>query len=116
VVNLNGFTVELLSPVDGPFEAEAGHEFGVRVKVTMLCGCPTEPEGLWNSEEFDIRAQWIRGGKVVGEAPMTFAGTTSEYAGSLVAPSEAGPVTLRVLAIDRARANTGMAELLGLIH
>lgn len=116
VVNLNGFTVELLSPAGELFEATSGEAFAVRAKVTMLCGCPTEPGGMWNSDEYDIRAQWVRDGTVVAEIPLTFAGTPSEYAGAIAAPAEPGAVTLRVLAVDRARANTGMTDRPGLIR
>lgn len=116
VVVLNGFTVELLTPDPAAFVASPGSEVPVRVRVTMLCGCPTEPGGMWDSSRWEIRAQWVRGGTVLGEGALEFSGTRNEYAGSLAAPGEGGAVTLRVLAVDRARANTGMAEAPGLIR
>jgi len=116
LVTLYGFTVELLSPDPSAFQAPAGSDVPVRARVTMLCGCPTEPGGMWDSSSWEIRAQWVRGGKVLGEGALEFSGTRNEYAGSLAAPAEGGPVTLRVLAVDRARANTGMAAAPGLIR
>jgi len=116
LVTLNGFTVELLSPAPGAFAAGTRQEVPVRARVTLLCGCPTQPGGLWDSDHYDIRAQWVRDGAVVAETPLAYAGTTSEYAGSLAAPAEPGAVTLRVVAVDRARANTGMAEAPGLVR
>lgn len=116
VVVLHGFTVELLSPEAQPFEAAAGEDVGVRARVTMLCGCPTEPGGLWDASGYDIRAQWIRDGEVVEETALAYSGTRSEYTGTLRAPADAGPVTLRVISVDRARANTGMVEALGRIR
>lgn len=116
VVSLYGFTVELLAPASVPFVVDPGAEMTVRARITMLCGCPTQPGGLWDSEPFDIRAQWVRDGTVVGETPLTYTGDVSEYAGTLAAPLEGGPVTLRVVSVDRARANTGMAEAPGRVR
>jgi len=103
VVELNGFTVELL---------EVGQEAGrvsVRARVTMLCGCPTEPGGLWDADRIRVLARLVRGDSVVAESELTFAGETSEYAGSVAAP-EPGSYELQVLALDPARANTGMVR------
>lgn len=116
VVSLYGFTVEILSPASLPFEAAAGSAVEVRAKVTMLCGCPTQPGGMWDSDRYDIRGQWVREGVVVGEATLSYAGVTSEYAGTLAAPAEAGPVTLRVVSVDPSRANVGMAEAMGRVR
>ncbi|MDT8341900.1 MAG: hypothetical protein RQ751_10340 [Longimicrobiales bacterium] len=116
VVTLHGFTVEMLAPTPSPFAAAPGEPVTVRARVTMLCGCPTQPGGLWDADGFDIRAQWVRDGVVVGEAPLTWTGTVSEYSGDLTAPAEGGPVTLRVVSVDRARVNSGMVEAPGLVH
>lgn len=116
VVSLHGFTVELLAPASVPFVAAPGSRVEVRAKVTMLCGCPTEPGGLWDSDGYDIRAQWVRDGAVLGEMPLAYAGSTSEYTGTLTAPRDTGSVTLRVISVDRARANTGMVEAAGLVR
>lgn len=107
ILELNGFTVELASPAEG-VELAAGERFDVRASVTMLCGCPTEPGGLWDSSAYEIVARAVRGGEVVAEWPMEFTGTTSEYAatGRLDAP---GAVELQVLAMHPERANFGMA-------
>jgi hypothetical protein len=116
LMNLNGFTVELLDPEPAPFLAGAGDSVPVRAKVTMLCGCPTEPGGMWDSNDFDIRAQWVRDGRILAEATLSFSGTRSEYEGVLAAPAGAGPVTLRVIAVDADRANTGMVEATGRVR
>jgi hypothetical protein len=107
VLELNGFTVELIGPVEGA-EIEAGKPFDIRARVTMLCGCPTEPGGLWDSSAYRITARALRGGEVVGEWPMEFAGTTSEYTVSATVDAP-GELDLQVIALDPAKANTGMA-------
>lgn len=118
VLTLRGFTVSLLEPAAPGFSLGAGESMAVRARITMLCGCPTEPGGLWDADRFTLLAQWVRDGRVLAETPLEFAGTTSEYRAQLLVPAEfaPGPVTVRVLAIDAERANTGMAEAPGRFH
>ena len=106
VVELNGFTVVVESP---GMEAVVGRTVEVRAKVTMLCGCPTEPGGLWDADRFDVLARLVRDGRTVVEVPLSFAGETSMYKGSILAP-EPGSYEVQVLALDPARANNGMAR------
>ncbi|MCS3628189.1 hypothetical protein GGP85_000054 [Salinibacter ruber] len=103
-LTLHGFIVEVLKPSStGP---QPGAELSVRARVRMLCGCPTEPGGMWDANRYTIRAQLLRDGAVVAEAPLAFAGTTNEYAGTVSVP-EAGATRLRVMAQDADRINFG---------
>ena len=107
IIELNGFTVEVQSPEIGQV-LHAGEAFDVRTRVTMLCGCPTEPGGMWDSDDYEIVVRAVRDHEVVGEWPMAFTGTTSEYAAPvrLDAPGE---FDLQVIAIDAGKGNAGMA-------
>lgn len=107
ILELLGFTVEMLSPGDGA-DVTAGQPVEVRGKVTMLCGCPTEPGGLWDADDYELLVQAVRGGEVVGSWPMEFAGETSHYVGTIML-EQPGEATLRMLAMDRKKANFGMA-------
>ena len=108
ILELNGFTVELQSPTEG--RASAGGSIPVRARVTMLCGCPTEPGGRWDSDDYELIARLVDGeGRTVSESTLRFAGTTSEYEGSLRAP-RAGDFELQVIASDAAKGNFGMAR------
>lgn len=107
IIELNGFTVEIQTPdADGP--VAAGEAFEVRARATMLCGCPTEPGGMWDSDDYEIFARAVRDGEIVGEWPMEFAGATSVYRTS-VTLDMAGEYELQVFVIDAAKGNTGMA-------
>ncbi|MDH3734263.1 MAG: hypothetical protein OEU54_12055 [Gemmatimonadota bacterium] len=108
IIELNGFTVEVQAPeVDA--ELSAGAAFEIRSRITMLCGCPTEPGGTWDSDDYEIFARAVRDGETVGEWPMEFAGETSHYAATatLDAPGE---FELQIFAIDTAKGNSGMAR------
>lgn len=108
IIELNGFTVEIMSPVAG--SVEAGAPFEVRARITMLCGCPTEPGGMWDSTDYEILARLTVGSEVVGEWPLVFAGSTSEYTGTALIET-AGDFVLHVIASDQKKANFGMASL-----
>lgn len=111
VLVLHGFTVEILGPDDGA-ELRQGQPLTVRARVTMLCGCPTEPGGRWDSDRYTIRAELVRSGAPVAAETLAYAGETSTYEGTLSVPAslDPGEYTLRVTAADPARANLGMAE------
>lgn len=106
ILTLYGFTVVTEVP-EGNNGPRAGSPFEVRANVTMLCGCPTEPGGLWDSDRITITARLVRRGDVVSETLMEYAGERSTYTGSLTA-AEAGEYDLVVLAVDAGKANTGM--------
>jgi hypothetical protein len=108
ILELHGFTVELLEPSIDLTNA-AGTDLAVRARVTMLCGCPTEPGGLWDSNQYSIEARIVQDGKVLETVALVFSGETSIYEGTIHAPAEDG-LALQVLAMDPAKGNFGMAE------
>lgn len=107
VLQLNGFTVELIAPEDEL--VRAGDPVEVRSRVTMLCGCGTEPGGMWDSDRYTIEARLLEDGRTVSRTDLSFAGTMSTYRGR-IEPPEPGRYTLQVLATDAERSNFGRAE------
>lgn len=104
VLVLYGFTVVLEAPTAS---SPAAGPLPVRAHVTMLCGCPITPGGLWDADRITVAARLLRDGEVVAETRLAYAGTTSTFAGTLVPPGP-GRYELRVTAVDAARANTGI--------
>lgn len=104
VLTVHGFIVEVIEATP----AAPGEELTVQARIRMLCGCPTEPGGLWDADRYTITAQLLRDGEVVTEAPMQYAGTTSHYEGTVTIP-EQGAAAVRVLASDAERVNFGVA-------
>lgn len=103
LLEIAGFIVDL-----PPLAAVAGQPVTIRAKVTMTCGCPTEPGGLWNADEITVTARVLRGATVVTELALPYAGQTSTYeaqAGAL----EPGTYTVEVLASDAGTANFARA-------
>jgi hypothetical protein len=107
ILTLHGFTVEM---VEAPASVPAGGSVTVETRVTMLCGCPTEPGGMWDADRYDLMLHLVRGERIVAVGSVTFAGETSRYTGSLRVPPDTpvGDYALRVVAVDAERANAGM--------
>ncbi len=109
VLELMGFTVAMLDPAEEGVTLPAGAPVTVRAKVTMLCGCPTEPGGLWDADGIEIVLRAVAAGEVLGEWPMAFSGQASEYTAE---PrfEHVGPLTLQIIASDAEAGNFGMVE------
>ena len=107
VLTLHGFTVEV---VDAPASGRPGEPMDLVARVTMLCGCPTEPGGMWDADRYDLEVALVQGERVVATAPLTWSGERSVYDGSIVVPdgTRAGDYALRIVAVDAERANAGM--------
>lgn len=109
VLTLHGFTVEILEPGTAA-TVPAGGELDLTVRITMLCGCPTEPGGMWDADRIERKVRLLDSeGRAVAESGLEFTGETSTYAGTLEAP-DPGTYTLLVTAADADRANFGTAR------
>lgn len=106
VLELPGFVVDVLSP-PAHIKLKGQSKVDLRANVIMMCGCPIEPGGLWDANAYEVQAIVHRNDKVVARVPLTYAGETSQFSGSV--PIE-GPGTYNVLvyAFDPANGNTGV--------
>lgn len=105
VLELNGFAVEVLEVSPSP--SDTGY-LEVVARVTMLCGCPLTPGGLWDAERVQVTAHLVRDGETLARKILTYAGEESTFSGSLPDPVAPG-AEVRVVASDPSRANFGMA-------
>ena len=106
LLEIHGFIVTALTPA-ADAKVKTGAPFEVRATVTMACGCPTEPDGMWDANRIRVVARVMRDGKIESETPMTYAGVQNTFHVNLPA-TVAGPVELQILALDPASANFGM--------
>ena len=107
ILELQGFTVQLETPGNG--RAARGTPFEVRGRVTMICGCPTQPGGMWDSDDYQILLRVSHGDRMLGEWPMEFAGETSWYT-TEVTLDVIGQVDLLMIAMDASKGNFGMTD------
>ena len=108
LLEIHGFIITPLAPL-ADAKVKVGSPFEVRATVTMACGCPTEPDGLWDANKIRVVARLLRDGKVESEIPMTYAGVQNTFHTD-VPVSAAGSMELQVLAMDPASANFGMTR------
>jgi len=108
LLEIHGFIITPLAPLPDA-KIKGGSPFEVRATVTMACGCPTEPDGLWDANKIHVVARLLRDGKVESEIPMTYAGVQNTFHVD-VPVTPAGPLELQVLAMDPGSANFGMTR------
>jgi len=101
LLELRGLVVEVL---DLAPEIAAG-ELKLHAKVRMLCGCPTEPGGLWDADKMEIKALLENEG-TVAEIPLMFTGETSHFAATV--PVEKGTYKATFYAYQPSTGNTGV--------
>jgi len=101
VLELPGFAITLIDPLP----ANVSGSVPLKVKVTMQCGCPITPGGIWDANKFQIAAQLENGAAV----PLTYAGEASTFQGSIPIP-RAGSYVLDVYAYDPSDGNTGLVK------
>jgi len=108
LLEIHGFIVKTLAPqMDA--QAKMGSPFEVRATVTMTCGCPIDPGGLWDANKIHVVARMVREGKIESETAMQYAGVQNTFKGDVPVASP-GQIELQVLAMDPENANFGLTK------
>ncbi len=105
ILEIPGFVVDILQPQT--HETVEGEEISIKANIVMMCGCPTSPDGTWDSSEYEIKALIIQEGERIDEVPLSFTGKTSTFEGSYSA-AEAGSYKIVVYAFHPETGNTGL--------
>lgn len=105
-VEMPGLVVDALSP-----PAHSRHSLGadieLNVNVTMMCGCPLTPDGLWDANAFDVEAIILRNGAKVDRVTLEYAGQASQFSATY-RPDEPGAYQAIIAAHQPANGNTGL--------
>jgi len=108
LLELPGFVVGILSPAAHSTIRGAHEVVSVDVSVTMMCGCPIEPGGLWDAEAFEVVAL-VTHNESMKHWPvkLKYAGEANRFEGDIetIAP---GAYEVTVYAYDPANGNTGL--------
>lgn len=105
VIEVPGFVVDL---DETPATAMVGESLTLGAKVTMMCGCPVTPGGLWNAETYKIAAHVSVDGAVLPEVALS-GGEGSRY-GAPLTLDRPGLWRIDVYAYDPANGNTGVVS------
>lgn len=107
VLDLPGLVVDVLAPPAHVRLPAKTTEVDLRANVVMMCGCPIEPNGLWDADKLEVKAIVKRNGERVADLDLAFAGETSQFATKV--PVEApGDYEVIVYAHDPRNGNTGV--------
>ena len=108
ILEIPGFAVSNEKPVaDSTYMVNQA--IPIRTHIVMMCGCPTEEGGLWDSSEYEIKAQIRRDDELIEEVPLKFTGETNFYAGQFT-PEEPGAYKITVYSFHPETGNTGVDE------
>lgn len=107
LLEIPGFAVDALAPRTHSRLSGLPREVPVEANVTMMCGCPIEPGGLWNADGYEIGARVLRNGSPFAEIELPYAGAASHFVGTFQA-TEPGLYEITVYAYDPENGNTGV--------
>ncbi|MEX2495181.1 MAG: hypothetical protein WD448_03775 [Woeseia sp.] len=110
VIELAGFFVQgnLAAATISRDAALAG--VTVDAEVFPMCGCPVKPGFYWDADSYEVAAIVKRGETDIGRYPLHYAGSASDYAGTV--PLELpGVYDITVYAYDPTSGNTGVDRL-----
>ncbi len=106
LLELPGFVVDVVQPV--ATEAVAvGKTVTVHANVVMMCGCPLQPGGLWDSSKMKFLAFVYRDGREIARVPARYAGQANHFEAK-VPVKKAGSYQVTFVAHDPRDGNTGV--------
>ncbi len=107
LLEMPGFVVDVQEP-PAPLKLKGTPQIvELKANVRMMCGCPIQPKGLWDADKYEVKALIKRNGKLIGSESLSFAGTTSQFAGT-VEMKDPGIYEVIVYAYDPNNGNTGL--------
>ena len=107
IIELPGLVVDVLAPATHVSFARPPGAVKVDANVTMMCGCPIEPGGLWDANRMRVTGTVKRNGQPAGTITLRYAGEPSQFTGTVQA-TEPGAYEVVVHAHDLEGGNTGL--------
>ena len=64
----------------------ANGRLSLEADVKLMCGCPITKDGLWDANDYEVRALVAQDGHASVDAALAFTGETNRFAGGLPVP------------------------------
>ncbi len=105
LLELPGLVVDAVEPAAHEQLDKGATGRRLAVNVSMLCGCPITPGGMWDANGFDVRARVQAPGGTISEVTLGYGGRT----GLFVAELPLGPSGAYVVTVTAFDTKTGAA-------
>jgi len=112
VIEIPGFVVDILQPNTHQYIAlESIKESGLEIEanIVMMCGCPIEKDGIWDSNSMEVKAIIHKDGESFGEIILDNP-SQNTFTGNLKI-KEGGYYQITVYAFDATTGNTGVDKI-----
>jgi len=111
VLEFPGFVVDILAPNTHQYIPLRSVSQGLEVKanIVMMCGCPIEKGGLWDSSGMEVKAQVKKDGKSI--TTLTLDNPSRNLFEGRLEVMETGNFEITVYAYDSRTGNTGLDRI-----
>lgn len=96
--------------VDGATAMTKDRATMLTAKVSLMCGCPITPGGLWDAADYEVIAELRRKHAPAERVALDFSASPGVFTGRIV-PRFAGAATLWISARNRRTGNSGAAHV-----
>lgn len=110
VLELPGFAITPLEPLPASLALDGGEaKVSLKSKITMQCGCPITPGGMWDADKFQIAVMLEDRTGMQPAIPLSYGGQPSTFTADLLLRA-AGRYVIDVYAYDPSTGNTGVGK------
>lgn len=111
VLEFSGYAVDILTPNTHQYVSLKSLSQGleIRANIVMMCGCPIEKDGLWDSSGMEVRALVKKDGKDFGSIDLNNP-SRNIFEGRL-GIKETGNYGITLYAYDSVTGNTGVDRI-----
>jgi hypothetical protein len=112
LLEMSGFIVDIFDVQDDIFIQQRGKPIliPIKVNISMICGCPILPGGMWDADTLIMNAKIKKDGKLVHEISLTYGGNPSLFIVPLKV-YEPGTYTVIVYALNPKNGNSGIDSI-----
>lgn len=105
VLEVPGFVVDILSPQTHE-RIPSDKVVDITTNVVLMCGCPITSGGIWNADDYEVKAIVSREGKKVQTVDLEIQEKPSTFSGNISLPP--GNYEVAVYAFDPKTGNSGL--------
>ncbi len=111
VVEIPGFVIDILTPNTHQYisKQSIGDGLDIRANMVMMCGCPIEKGGIWDSTPMEVVAILKKDGTTVARIPLD--NPSRNIFDGRMQVTETGYYEVTVYAYDSTTGNTGVDKV-----